>query len=156
MITSSMRKLCLGVVLLGLAAAAAGCVSAPRFTSARNTAPPGEASFSMIEEGIASYYAEEFNGRQTSSGEIYDMNSMTAAHRTLPFQTLVRVTNMQTGKAVVVRINDRGPFKDDRVIDLSLAAAKQLELIGSGTASVRLEVLELPVVGAPGGKPEKP
>ena len=71
------------------------------------------------------------------------MNKMTAAHRTLPFNTKVRVTNSITGKFVVVRINDRGPFKDNRIIDLSLAAAKALELIGSGTAPVRLEIVEL-------------
>lgn len=97
----------------------------------------------MVEEGVASYYAEEFNGRQTSNGETYDMNQMTAAHRTLPFNSRVRVTNMDNGKSVIVRINDRGPFKDDRVIDLSLEAAKRLELIGSGTTRVRLQVLEL-------------
>ena len=89
---------------------------------------------------MASYYAEEFNGRKTSNGEVYDMNGMTAAHRTLPFNTLVSVTNVLTGKSVVVRINDRGPFKDDRIIDLSLAAAKSIELIGNGTAKVRVEL----------------
>jgi rare lipoprotein A len=96
----------------------------------------------VTEEGIASYYAEEFNGRKTSNGEVYDMNAITAAHRTLPFNSKVRVTNTLTGKSIIVRINDRGPFKDNRIIDLSLAAAKSLELIGSGTAQVRLEVLE--------------
>ena len=97
----------------------------------------------MVEEGVASYYADEYNGRKTSNGEIYDMNTMTAAHRTLPFNTKVRVTNLANGKAVVVRVNDRGPFKDDRIIDLSLAAAKEISLIGPGTANVRLEVIEL-------------
>ncbi|HXX64484.1 MAG TPA: septal ring lytic transglycosylase RlpA family protein, partial [Bacteroidota bacterium] len=91
----------------------------------------------------ASYYADEFQGRKTASGEVYDMNDLTAAHRTLPFGTKVRVTNKETGKSVVVRINDRGPFKEDRVIDLSLGAARQLGLIANGTASVILQVLEL-------------
>jgi rare lipoprotein A len=93
-------------------------------------------------EGYASYYAVEFHGRKTASGETYDMHAMTAAHRTLPFGTIVRVTNTSNGKTVVVRINDRGPFKDERIIDLSLSAAKQIGLIGPGTAWVRLEILE--------------
>ena len=78
-----------------------------------------------------------------SDGETYDMNAFTAAHRTLPFNTKVRVTNVESGKTTVVRINDRGPFKDNRIIDLSLAAAKAIELIGTGTAKVRLQVVEL-------------
>lgn len=119
-----------------------GCVASPRFTFAKRETENSGRSVPGTEEGIASYYADEFNGRRTSNGETYDMNSMTAAHRTLPFNTKVRVTNSLTGKFIVVRINDRGPFKDDRVIDLSLAAAKALELIGSGTAPVRLEVVE--------------
>ena len=93
-------------------------------------------------EGIASYYADEFNGRTTSNGETYDMNAMTAAHRTLPFNTVVRVTNLQNHLTVLVRINDRGPFKDDRVIDLSFGAAKKVGLIPTGTAPVTLEIVQ--------------
>jgi len=100
-------------------------------------------NISFVEEGVASYYGEEFQGRQTSNGETYDMNQLTAAHRTLPFNTLVKVINVQNGKSVVVRINDRGPFKDDRIIDLSFEAAKTIGMIGTGTTNVRLEVLEL-------------
>ncbi len=130
-------------ILLCAGAILAGCVSSPRFTSSRpSAAPAGGEGTSSLEEGMASYYADEFNGRQTSNGEKYDMNQFTAAHRTLPFNTRVRVTNTLSGKAVVVRINDRGPFKGDRIIDLSLAAAKAIELIGTGTAPVRLEVLQ--------------
>jgi rare lipoprotein A len=95
--------------------------------------------------GVASYYAQDFNGRKTASGELYDMNDLTAAHRTLPFGTKVKVTNLDTGRSVVVRINDRGPFKDDRVIDLSLGAATQLGLIAMGTGRVVLQILELGV-----------
>src|SRR5436309_13624212 len=127
------------LLLVGLS----GCIPSPRFTSARLHEEETGGQLSLNEEGMASYYAEEFNGRKTSNGEVYDMNRFTAAHRTLPFNTKVRVTNTHSGKAVVVRINDRGPFKDDRIIDLSLAAAKEIELIGSGTAPVRLEVLEI-------------
>jgi rare lipoprotein A len=138
-----MRWVRTGALWLGVAAGLSGCVSSPRFTTVHTRADENDGRSSIAEEGMASYYADEFNGRQTSNGETYDMNQLTAAHRTLPFNTKVRVTNTLSGKAIVVRINDRGPFKDDRIIDLSLAAAKALELIGSGTAPVRLEVLQL-------------
>ena len=123
---------------------AAGCTgSYPRFTpreaAARASRDPADHQL----EGIASYYADEFNGRRTANGEVYDMHAMTAAHRTLPFNTRVRVTNKATGRSVVVRVNDRGPFKDDRVIDLSLEAGKRLGLLAFGTAGVELEVLEM-------------
>jgi rare lipoprotein A len=91
--------------------------------------------------GIASYYADEFNGRTTANGETFNMNDLTAAHRTLPFNTLVRVKNLQNSNEVTVRINDRGPFVGDRVIDLSLGAAKKLGMIGTGTAPVTLEII---------------
>jgi rare lipoprotein A len=93
-------------------------------------------------EGVASYYADEFHGKLTSNGEAFNMNDLTAAHRTFPFGTNVRVTNLENSKSVVVRINDRGPFKDGRIIDLSLAAAKELDLMLNGTGRVKLEVLE--------------
>ena len=93
-------------------------------------------------EGIASYYAQDFHGKQTSNGEIFDMNALTAAHRTFPFGTKVRVTNLENNKTVVVRVNDRGPFKEGRMMDLSMGAAKEIDLIRTGTARVRLEVLE--------------
>jgi len=131
------------LVLLGVIAGCSG--SSPRYTFAKNKSPeeaPATTTPEGVEEGMASYYADEFNGRKTSNGETYDMNKYTAAHRTLPFNTRVRVTNVATGKTLVVRINDRGPFKDDRIIDLSLAAAKELEIIGTGTARVRLQVVE--------------
>ncbi len=95
-----------------------------------------------VEEGIASYYAEQYNGQQTSNGEIYDMYALTAAHPTHPFNTKVKVTNLDNGQTVVLRINDRGPFIKDRIIDVSYMAAKQLKMIGTGTAPVRVEVLE--------------
>ena len=120
-----------------------GCVSSPRLTSARNHPDNADKKFHMSEEGVASYYADEYNGRRTANGETYDMNRLTAAHNSLPFDTKVRVTNRLNNKSVVVRINDRGPFKDNRIIDLSLAAAKEIGLIAPGTAPVRLEVLEL-------------
>ena len=129
--------------LLAAASLLAGCgTGSPRFTSAAGAASAMDSSGYQL-DGIASYYADEFQGRKTANGETYDMNDLTAAHRTLPFGTRVKVVHRETGRSVVVRINDRGPFKDDRVIDLSLGAAKQLGLIANGTGAVILEILEL-------------
>jgi len=95
-------------------------------------------------EGLASYYAEPYHGRPTASGEIFDTyNAMTAAHRTLPFNTIVRVTNKANGETVDVRINDRGPFVDGRVIDLSLAAARKIDMVRAGVVPVKLEVMKI-------------
>jgi rare lipoprotein A len=136
---------CAAVLLVPALLFVAGCGSGlPRFTSRDRPDPASREPYSSSRlEGVASYYADEFNGRKTASGEVYDMNDLTAAHRTLPFGTKVKVTNIDTGKSVVVRINDRGPFKEDRVIDLSLGAAKQLGLIVLGTGRVILQILEL-------------
>ncbi len=92
-------------------------------------------------EGLASWYGAKFHGHLTSNGETYDMYSMSAAHKTLPLPSYVRVTNLANNKSVVVRVNDRGPFHPDRVIDLSYAAAYRLDMLKTGTAKVRLEVL---------------
>src|SRR4051812_20442005 len=92
-------------------------------------------------DGLASYYAAKFQGHKTANGETFDTARLTAAHRTLPFGTRVRVTNLGNGRSVVVRVNDRGPFVSGRVIDLSPAAAKQLDMLRAGTARVKLEVL---------------
>jgi rare lipoprotein A len=97
-----------------------------------------------VEEGVASWYGYPFQGRRTSNGEIYDMHEFTAAHRTLPFNAMVRVTNLTNGKQTEVRINDRGPFVANRVIDLSLSAAQAIEMVGPGTAHVRLKVISGP------------
>lgn len=94
-----------------------------------------------VEEGGASYYAHKFHGRTTASGEIYDENKMTAAHKTLPFGTTVRVTNLANGKKVVVRINDRGPFVEGRIIDLSYRAAGELGMHAAGVVDARVEIL---------------
>jgi rare lipoprotein A len=96
------------------------------------------------EEGVASWYGNPFDGRRTSDGEIYDMHQFTAAHRTLPFGALVRVTNLSNGMQTEVRINDRGPFVANRVIDLSLSAAQAIGMVGPGTAHVRLEMISGP------------
>jgi len=94
-------------------------------------------------EGLASYYAEPYHGRRTASGEIFDTyQGMTAAHRTLPFNTLVRVTNKKNGREVDVRINDRGPWVEGRVIDLSIRAAREIDLVQAGVVPVKLRVLK--------------
>jgi rare lipoprotein A len=103
--------------------------------------PPPAPAAGWIEEGVASWYGEPFHGRQTASGEVYDMEALTAAHRTLPFGTVVQVENLLTGARVVLRINDRGPFARGRVLDVSRRAARELDLIGPGTARVRITVL---------------
>ncbi|HXM97215.1 MAG TPA: septal ring lytic transglycosylase RlpA family protein [Candidatus Dormibacteraeota bacterium] len=95
----------------------------------------------FTEEGNASWYGAPFHGRRSSNGEIYDMHKLTAAHRTLPFETVVRVTNLNNGKSTIVRITDRGPFVGNRIIDLSQAAAREIESTGSGVVPVRLEVI---------------
>ncbi len=91
-----------------------------------------------VSEGRASYYAQRFHGRRTASGERFSVQDFTAAHRTLPFGTTVRVTNLDNGREVVVRINDRGPYLRSRIIDVSPAAARELGLLGRGTSSVRI------------------
>jgi rare lipoprotein A len=92
-------------------------------------------------DGVASWYGPDFHGKLTSNGETYNMWEMTAAHKTLPMNTIVRVTNRRNGKSTVVRINDRGPFVSTRIIDLSKAAASKIDMIATGTAPVTLEVL---------------
>ncbi len=91
--------------------------------------------------GVASWYGPGFHGRKTASGEIYDMNDLTAAHSELPLNTLLKVTNLKNNRHVVVRVNDRGPFIGDRVIDMSFAAARDLGMVAPGTAPVKLEVI---------------
>jgi rare lipoprotein A len=102
------------------------------------------------EEGNASWYGVPFNGRRASNGEIYDMNKLTAAHRTLPFDTVVRVTNLSNGKSTVVRITDRGPFVDNRIIDLSMAAAREIDSIGPGVVPVRVAIVSTRIDPASG------
>ena len=101
------------------------------------------------DEGLASWYGAKFHGFETSNGEVYDMYAMTAAHKNLPLPSFVRVTNKANGKQVVVRVNDRGPFHEGRVIDLSYAAAYKLGMLGTGTAPVSVELIKV----SPNGKP---
>ena len=100
-----------------------------------------DSSNGFKERGVASWYGKKFHGRQTSSGVIYDMHAMTAAHKTLPLPTQVRVRNLKNGRSIIVMVNDRGPFVDNRIIDLSFAAATQLDIVSAGTALVEIEAL---------------
>ena len=124
----------------GAAAPPASLPSGPPPASERQPPIPG----AYVEEGVASWYGIPFQGRRTSNGEIYEMHEFTAAHRTLPFNAVVRVTNLRNGKQTEVRINDRGPFVANRVIDLSLSAAQAIDMVGTGTAPVRLEIISGP------------
>jgi len=102
---------------------------------------PLSSSSGFVQEGIASWYGRDFHGKLTSNGEVYNMNSQTAAHKTLPFNSVVLVTHRESGKSITVRINDRGPFVGDRIIDLSFAAANKLGITETGTAPVSLRVV---------------
>lgn len=104
------------------------------------------------EVGMASWYGPPYHNRKAANGEIYDMHQLTAAHKTLPLNSIVRVTNIKTGESVLVRINDRGPFIGDRVIDLSMAAAKQVSVYRAGLAKVKVEVLSAPAALDRGGR----
>jgi rare lipoprotein A len=131
-----------GALALALLTSACGrhraAAPVPRPISPGPSAPAGPGT---AEVGYASWYGDPYHGRRAANGEIYDKNQMTAAHRTLPFETMVKVTNLENNRSTQVRITDRGPFVEGRVIDLSFAAASQIAMIGPGTALVRLEVL---------------
>ena len=116
----------------------------PRGTPGATPAPAGDSLY-----GYASWYGHPYHGRPTASGEIYNMYDLTAAHRTMPFGTRVKVINLENGRLVRVRINDRGPFAEGRIIDLSYAAAKAIQMVGPGTALVGLSVLETAGAASP-------
>lgn len=167
----ALSAICWFLSILALCVSVAGCRSVARYASSPNASVPAlpepraastplpakplpngssesasaRTSAQKVlasEEGLASYYAAEFHGRRTSSGEIFDVNALTAAHLNLPFGTTVRVTNLANNKSVVVRINDRlPPNNKGRIIDLSPAAARQIEMIQAGVVKVRVETL---------------
>ena len=130
-------SLCL--VLLAVFVAAIGCATTRPLAAADSHRADKPAL--RTKTGLASYYAHERDGRRTASGETFDMQEMTAAHRTLPFGTRVRVTNLRNGRKAVVRINDRGPFRGHRILDVSYAAARKLGFASRGLARVRIEVI---------------
>jgi rare lipoprotein A len=102
------------------------------------------ARIGQTETGIASWYGAPYNGRRTASGEVYDMEQFTAAHRSLPFDTWVEITNLANKKRVDVRITDRGPYVDGRIIDLSLAAAREIDMVQAGIVRVKIKVIRKP------------
>ncbi len=113
---------------------------------------PPDAKPLLVETGLASWYGAPYHNRRGSNGEVYNMNAMTAAHRTLPLGCIVRVTNVKTGHSAIVRITDRGPFVGRRILDLSQAAARKVDVIQPGIAQVRLEVLQTPASLDEGGR----
>ena len=135
------------VVAFYVSLVVAGCASdvvyknnTRAYTVAGTTYYPLKTAKGYSETGVASWYGKKFHGRKTASGERYNQNKMTAAHKTLPFGTRVRVKNLENGKSASVVINDRGPFTKGRVIDVSRAAARKLDMVNSGTARVRISV----------------
>lgn len=137
-VTGVSRRGARRVALLGVAAGVVVGCATPRPI----TAPPPV--IGAEERGLASWYGHPYHGRRTASGEVYDMHAMTAAHRSLPFDTWLHVENVDTGDSARVRVNDRGPFVDGRVLDVSRAAGVALGLIGPGVAPVRLRVIAAP------------
>lgn len=140
-----MRKVCL---FLTLSFIIVGCSSSVRFSSDKNIVSSGATKGSKnriakgySEEGFASFYHNKFEGRKTANGEIFDQSKLTAAHKELPFNTLVEVTNKNNMKKVIVRINDRGPFINGRIIDLSRSAAEEIEMIDQGVVPVVIRVI---------------
>lgn len=135
-------------------------------TRTRAHVPPPPARIGLTETGIASWYGIPYNGRRAASGEIFDMEQLTAAHRTLPFNTWIEVTNLTNGKQVDVRITDRGPFLKGRIVDLSLRAAREIDMIREGIVRVRIKVIappvgpttgpQVPTVGEEGQVPDAP
>jgi len=140
-----LRRAAVAALLVVLAVGVGGC----RRKRAASSKPPSTSSPPAVpglyvEEGLASWYGHPYHGRPTANGEIYDMNKMTAAHRTLPFNTWVKVTNLENKRETKLRINDRGPFIEGRIIDLSRSGADAIAMLGPGTAVVRVEVVESP------------
>lgn len=122
------------------------CLSVLLFSCARRPlqVPPTVDHKGQVIKGIASWYGREYHGRTTANGEIYNMYGITAAHKTLPFGTIVKVTRKENGKSVILKINDRGPFIEGREIDLSFGAARALDMVNDGIAPVQIAILKLP------------
>lgn len=131
------------------------CSPAPRYTSDENKSPiksniktPSLSAKNKnikhrrVMKGVSSFYAEDFHGKLTANGEVYDMYGLTAAHKTLPLNTIVRVTNLLNNKSLILRINDRGPYVKGRILDCSYGAAKKLDFVKNGTTDVKVEVIE--------------
>lgn len=127
---------------LSIFAGALACIAGPARADIATVSELASAATSRLETGVASWYGDRFHGRKTASGEVFDMNALTAAHPNLPFGSWVRVRNLLNGRSVDVRINDRGPHIKQRIIDLSRAAAHALGLAGQGTPEVEVTLLD--------------
>jgi rare lipoprotein A len=140
-----MKNLLMGCAVAALVALSARSEARPSGSINLETyVAPRVAESIKTELGLASWYGGECQGNPTASGEIYDMNGLTAAHRSLPLGTKIKVTNLRNKRSLIVRINDRGPYIDNRFLDLSMAAAKKLGFMGAGLALVRAEIVSLP------------
>lgn len=142
-----MNKYLTTTVLLILFLLLSECTPSPRYRAnpeKSKTKPLSKTSVShkKVIEGISSYYGEDFHGKLTANGEIFDMYAISAAHKTLPLNSLVKVTNLENGLSITLKINDRGPFIDGRILDCSYGAAKKLGFTTQGTTNVRIEVIE--------------
>tara|TARA_B100001964_G_scaffold108863_1_gene121612 strand:- start:17 stop:487 length:471 start_codon:yes stop_codon:yes gene_type:complete len=131
-----------------------GCSNSPRYHTGPvksrtvKSSPPSlktvsKGNYRRVITGISSFYAEDFHGKLTANGEVYDMYGLTAAHKTLPLNTIARVTNLENNKSLILRINDRGPYVKGRILDCSYGAAKKLGFINNGTAKVKIEIIEV-------------
>src|SRR5215469_12716743 len=143
-------RLAAACLLAALLIAGCGHKKHTRLSPPAPPRPPVPVQLGQTETGLASWYGHPYHGRAAANGEIYDMEKMTAAHRTLPFNTWVRIYDLDNQKTTDVRIIDRGPFVDGRIIDLSHAAAKEIDMIGPGVARVRIEIIQTPPEAAPG------
>ena len=141
-------------LLIIIIAMLTSCSNSPRYrtgpakpSSTNKGKPPSLKTSSNVKNrkvmtGVSSFYAEDFHGKLTANGEVYDMYGLTAAHKTLPLNTIVRVTNIENNKSLILRINDRGPYVKGRILDCSYGAAKKLEFVNQGTTKVKIEVIE--------------
>ena len=147
MIIDSFMKYILSLILFFIVFS---CTPSPRYTPDKTKAiikKTGKKTkkydrSKKVLKGISSYYGPKFHGKLTANGEVFDMYGLTAAHKTLPLNTIVRVTNLSNDKSLILRINDRGPYVGDRILDCSYGAAKKLDFVQSGTTDVRIEVIE--------------
>ena len=134
------------VILLILALCFFNCAPSARFSSNSPKNQKTNSTSSYKEGGVifgeSSYYADKFHGKKTANGEIFDMYKKTAAHKTLPFNTMLEVTNLENNKSVIVRVNDRGPFIGDRILDLSYGAAREIDMVSSGVVEVKIKIIK--------------
>ena len=140
-------KLIIRLSLLVLFTFILGCIPAPRYghqlsNDKKNSVANSKVKHRKTMSGVSSFYAEDFHGKLTANGEVYDMYGVTAAHKTLPLGTVCRVTNLENNRSLILRINDRGPYIKGRILDCSYGAAKKLDFIRQGTTKVKIEVME--------------